>query len=72
MDTGARTDLTSYKMMYPHAPVMRTLSIPKSQCGYFVKRHSSERAYCTISASILKWQGIKVKHIPQIKYNTSK
>lgn len=54
-------------MIYPHAPVIRASSSPRSQCGDFVKRHSNEISYCAISARRVRWQGGEVEYIPKTK-----
>lgn len=54
-------------MISPHAPEIRTSSIPRSQYGDFIKRPSSEISYCAISARMIRWQGFEVEHIPQTK-----
>lgn len=64
--------LTRHKMIYPHAPVIRDSRIPRSQCGDFIKRHSSEISYCAISARMSRWQGLKLSIYLRLKGNTTK
>lgn len=66
-----KTDFNRHKMIYPHAYVITHSSIPRSQCGDFVKRHSSELSYCAISARMLKWQEWKSNNYLRLKCNTT-